>query len=96
MEDELVDRFTPVARVTSPSAIVLQRAQAPRSAFCSDSGCWAQWRSPAWDTRSGCSRPFLRRGSSSSTAISPRSLDQPWKGAVEQVQNARRNFDAGI
>ncbi|MCZ7631820.1 MAG: hypothetical protein M5U19_23415 [Microthrixaceae bacterium] len=27
------------------------------------------------------------------TAVAPRSLDQPWRGAVEQVQDARRRFD---
>lgn len=27
------------------------------------------------------------------TAIAPRSLDQPWRGAVERVQNSRRDFE---
>lgn len=35
-----------------------------------------------------------RRPKSPGGPISPRSLDQPWRGAVEQVQNARRNFDS--
>ncbi|MCP4434346.1 MAG: hypothetical protein GY812_02460 [Actinomycetia bacterium] len=29
-------------------------------------------------------------------AVAPRSLDQPWRGAVEQVQDARRRFDDAI
>ena len=28
--------------------------------------------------------------------VAPRSLDQPWRGAVEQVQDARRRFDEAV
>ncbi|MFV0317906.1 MAG: hypothetical protein ACK5O2_13220 [Microthrixaceae bacterium] len=86
--------FTPqVANaITSPSAIVATGAGAAV-------GIVAGWGVLgavvlgvlAFGARVLVAVPRKTRGGAG--AISPRSLDQPWRGAVEQVQNARRNFD---
>ncbi|MCB9387445.1 MAG: hypothetical protein H6517_06420 [Microthrixaceae bacterium] len=87
--------FTPrVARaVTSPSAIVAAGAGAAVGILFGLGVLGAvAFAVVGYAIRVLAAVPASR--TSSSTAISPRSLDQPWKGAVEQVQNARRNFDA--
>ena len=37
-----------------------------------------------------------RESTSGIPPVAPRSLDQPWRGAVEQVQDARRRFDEAV
>jgi uncharacterized MAPEG superfamily protein len=88
------DRFFTqrVARtVTSPSAIVATGAGVALGVILGF-GFWAIGLGVlAYGARVLAAVP--RKTGRGDTAISPRSLDQPWRGAVEQVQNARRNFD---
>jgi hypothetical protein len=93
MPETFRDRFlTPrVARaVTSPSAILATGAGAaaailvglgPIGAVAVGAGAWA--------ARVLAAVPRARRGAD---AVSPRSLDEPWRCAVEQVQDSRRRF----
>lgn len=85
--------FTPrVARaVTSPSAILAVGAGVALGVLA---GSWILALGLgmlAYGARVLAAVP--RAAGGPDTAIAPRSLDQPWRGAVEQVQSARRNFD---
>ncbi|MCB1270759.1 MAG: hypothetical protein M9942_02305 [Microthrixaceae bacterium] len=88
------DRFlTPgVARaITSPSAIVATGAGVSVGVLAG-MGPWSILLGlAAWAARVLAAVPRARGGRD--TAIAPRSLDQPWRGAVEQVQDSRRDFD---
>lgn len=85
--------FTPrVARaVTSPSAIIATGAGVSVGVLLG-LGVWSVALGVlAYGLRVLAAVPRRDR---SADAIAPRSLAQPWRGAVEQVQNARRNFEA--
>lgn len=85
--------FTPrVARaVTSPSAILAVGAGLALGVLA---GSWilaVGLGVLAYGARVLAAVP--RASGGADTAIAPRSLDQPWRGAVEQVQNSRRDFE---
>lgn len=88
--------FTPqVARaVTSPSAIVALGFGAALGVLIGGASpvLWAVALGLiAYGIRVLAAVP--RRRSGRDTAIAPRSLDSPWREAVEQVQNSRRDFE---
>jgi hypothetical protein len=85
--------FTPrVARaVTSPSAIVATGAGAAAAILVGLGPIGAiALGAAAYAARVLAAVP---KKDDRNEAIAPRSLEQPWRGAVEQVQDARRRFD---
>lgn len=85
--------FTPqVARaVTSPSAILAVGAGAAIGVLAGFGIGAIGLGALAYGIRVLAAVP--RSAGGPQAAIAPRSLDQPWRGAVEQLQNARRSFD---
>ena len=92
------DRFyTPrVARaVTSPSAILATGAGAALGVLVGLGPIGAvALGAVAFGARVLAAVP--RKDTSGVPPVAPRSLDQPWRGAVEQVQDARRRFDDAV
>lgn len=92
------DRFyTPkVARaITSPSAIVATGAGAAVGILIGLGPIGALVLGAlAFGARVLAAVP--RESGSGIPAVAPRSLDQPWRGAVEQVQDAMRRFDEAV
>lgn len=92
------DRFyTPrVARaITSPSAIVATGAGAAAAILVGLGPVGAVLGgAAAWAVRVLAAVP--RAPGSGAPPVAPRSLDQPWRGAVEQVQDARHRFDEAV
>ena len=90
------DRFytKPVARaVTSPSAILATGGGAALGILVGLGPIGAVvLGAAAYAARVLAAVPRAEKGE----AIAPRSLDQPWRGAVEQVQDARRRFDDAV